>query len=85
MSESHPATMLEGRTAWGRNVETPLRDFLKTETGSAAVLLAATLAALAWVNIDAGFVRAPSGTPRSPSAWAPSGSPRICATGSTAA
>jgi Na+/H+ antiporter NhaA len=44
--------MFEGRTAWGRNVETPLRDFLRTETGSAAVLLGATLAALAWVNID---------------------------------
>ena len=44
--------MLEGRTAWGRSVETPLRDFLRTETGSAAVLLGATLAALAWVNID---------------------------------
>jgi Na+/H+ antiporter NhaA len=44
--------MLEGRTAWGRTVEKPLRDFLRTETGSAAVLLGATLAALAWVNID---------------------------------
>src|SRR5205814_7341705 len=29
------------------------RAFLRTETGSAAVLLCATLAALAWVNIDA--------------------------------
>jgi Na+/H+ antiporter NhaA len=44
--------MLEGRTAWGRSVETPLRDFLRTETGSAVVLLAATLAALVWVNVD---------------------------------
>jgi Na+/H+ antiporter NhaA len=34
-------------------VETPLRRFLRTETGSAAVLLAATVAALIWVNIDA--------------------------------
>jgi Na+/H+ antiporter NhaA len=40
------------RTAWARNLETPLRSFLRTETGSAAVLLGATLAALAWVNID---------------------------------
>ncbi len=32
---------------------TPLRDFLRTETGGAAVLLAATVAALVWVNIDA--------------------------------
>ena len=43
-----------GRTAWARNLETPLRQFLRTETGSAAVLLAATLAALAWANADAG-------------------------------
>ncbi len=42
-----------GRTAWGRNLETPLRDFLRTETGSAVVLLGATLAALVWVNVDA--------------------------------
>ena len=35
-----------GRTAWARNLEAPLRDFLRTETGSAAILLAATLAAL---------------------------------------
>ncbi|HEV2781765.1 MAG TPA: Na+/H+ antiporter NhaA [Actinophytocola sp.] len=40
-----------GRTAWARNVQTPLRAFLRTETGSAAVLLGATLAALAWVNL----------------------------------
>src|SRR5207244_9651357 len=32
---------------------TPLREFLRTETGSAAVLLAAALAALVWVNVDA--------------------------------
>src|SRR5436190_15799022 len=42
-----------GRTAWARNLETPLREFLRTETGGAAVLLAATIAALAWVNVDA--------------------------------
>ncbi|HEY3952895.1 MAG TPA: Na+/H+ antiporter NhaA [Streptosporangiaceae bacterium] len=41
------------RTAWARSLETPLRTFLRTETGSAAVLLAATLVALAWANIDA--------------------------------
>jgi Na+/H+ antiporter NhaA len=41
-----------GRTAWARNLEAPLRDFLRTETGSAAILLAATLAAMVWVNID---------------------------------
>ena len=41
-----------GRTAWARNLQSPLRAFLQTETGSAAVLLAATIAALAWVNVD---------------------------------
>jgi Na+/H+ antiporter NhaA len=34
-------------------MQTPLRVFLRTETGSAAVLLAAAVAALAWINIDA--------------------------------
>jgi Na+/H+ antiporter NhaA len=42
-----------GRTAWVRNLETPLRRFLRTETGSAAVLLAAAVAALVWANVDA--------------------------------
>jgi Na+/H+ antiporter NhaA len=43
---------LSGRTAWARRLETPLRSFLRTETGSAAVLLITAVAALAWVNID---------------------------------
>jgi len=34
-------------------VQTPLREFLRTETGGAAVLLAAAAAALFWVNVDA--------------------------------
>src|SRR5436189_4232588 len=42
-----------GTTAWARSLETPLREFLRTETGSAAVLLAAAVAALIWVNVDA--------------------------------
>jgi Na+/H+ antiporter NhaA len=41
-----------GRTAWARSAQTPLRNFLRTETGGAAVLLAAAVAALVWVNID---------------------------------
>ena len=28
-----PAAFLSGRTAWARSVETPLREFLHTETG----------------------------------------------------
>ncbi|HEY5295853.1 MAG TPA: Na+/H+ antiporter NhaA [Gaiellaceae bacterium] len=43
-----------GRTAWARNLETPLRSFLRTETGSAAVLLAAAIAALVWATVDVG-------------------------------
>jgi Na+/H+ antiporter NhaA len=39
-----------GRTAWARNVAAPVRDFLSTETGSAAVLLAAAVVALIWAN-----------------------------------
>src|SRR4051812_43180230 len=44
------ATAQTGRTAWARNLATPVRDFLSTETGSAVVLLGATLVALAWSN-----------------------------------
>jgi Na+/H+ antiporter NhaA len=41
---------LAGRTAWARNLAAPLRDFLNTESGGAAVLLGATVAALLWAN-----------------------------------
>src|SRR6185437_1765799 len=44
---------LSGRTAWARNLQTPLRTFLRTETGSAAFLLAAVVAALVWATADA--------------------------------
>ncbi len=46
------ASRFSRRTVWARRLETPLRQFLRTETGSAAVLLTATLAALAWANVD---------------------------------
>jgi Na+/H+ antiporter NhaA len=39
-----------GRTAWASRRLTPLRQFLRTETGSAAILTVATLAALIWAN-----------------------------------
>ncbi|HEX3922581.1 MAG TPA: Na+/H+ antiporter NhaA [Streptosporangiaceae bacterium] len=39
-------------TAWARSRQTPLRQFLRTETGSAAILLAATIAALIWANAN---------------------------------
>jgi Na+/H+ antiporter NhaA len=39
------------KTAWGRNLASPVRDFLTTETGGAALMLAATVAALVWANV----------------------------------
>ncbi|HEY2326835.1 MAG TPA: Na+/H+ antiporter NhaA [Gaiellaceae bacterium] len=51
MSEA-AATPLAGRTAWARNLETPLRQFLRTQVSSAGVLLAATLVALIWANVS---------------------------------
>lgn len=47
-----PASPFSLRTAWARSLKTPLRRFVRTETGSSAILLAATVAALAWANID---------------------------------
>jgi Na+/H+ antiporter NhaA len=55
MSEERPppaAGAFSGRTAWARGLQTPLRVFLSTETGSAIVLLAAAVAALAWINLS---------------------------------
>ena len=46
------ATPFTGRTAWTRNLQTPLRSFLRTETGGAAVLLGGAVAALVWANVD---------------------------------
>ena len=51
-SGTSEAPRFTGRTAWARSVQTPLREFLRTETGGAAALLAAALAALVWVNVD---------------------------------
>jgi Na+/H+ antiporter NhaA len=52
MNDSRVRSALDGRTAWARSLQAPLRDFLSTETGSAIVLLGAAIAALAWANID---------------------------------
>ena len=49
-SASDSGTPFSGRTAWIRHMDTPLRTFLRTETGSASVLAAATVAALVWAN-----------------------------------
>ncbi|MEU6753840.1 Na+/H+ antiporter NhaA [Spirillospora sp. NPDC046719] len=43
---------LSDRTAWARSLQTPLREFLRTETGGAIVLLVATVAALIWANVS---------------------------------
>jgi Na+/H+ antiporter NhaA len=52
MNDSRVRSALDGRTAWARSLQAPLRDFLSTETGSAIVLLGAAITALAWANID---------------------------------
>src|SRR5215467_15184773 len=49
---SESAGPFSGKTAWVRRMETPLRNFLRTETGSASVLAAATVLALIWANIS---------------------------------
>ncbi len=41
-------------TAWTSSGRTPLRNFLRTETGSATILALATLAALIWCNVAGG-------------------------------
>jgi Na+/H+ antiporter NhaA len=48
-AEAGPFT---GRTAWTRNLAAPVREFFATETGGAAFLLAASVLALLWANID---------------------------------
>src|SRR4051794_38812564 len=41
-----------GRTLWAVNRSAPLRDYLRTESGSAGVLVAAVVVALIWANVD---------------------------------
>jgi len=50
---SDSAGPLSRTTAWARSFGTPMRDYLRTETGGAVVLAAAALAALVWANADA--------------------------------
>src|SRR3954451_2658712 len=42
-----------GRTAWARNLASPVRDFLGAEEGGAAVLVGAVVVALLWANLSA--------------------------------
>ena len=57
------AAPLAGRTAWARNLEEPLRSFLRTETGGAAILLVAAVVALIWANADPASYRSVWETP----------------------
>jgi len=61
-SAADEAGRLARTTAWARGLGTPLRDYLRTETGGAAVLLGAALAALVWANVDAGSYASVWGT-----------------------
>jgi Na+/H+ antiporter NhaA len=60
MTESQQASPAPGvaaapsTTAWSTSGKTPLRQFLRTETGSAAILAGATLVALLWSNLAGG-------------------------------
>ena len=54
--QASPATPVAAATstAWSTSGKTPLRQFLRTETGSAAILAGATLVALLWSNLAGG-------------------------------
>jgi Na+/H+ antiporter NhaA len=51
--EASSSSALRDRTLWARGIAAPVREFLRTESGSAGVLLAAIMAALIWSNVDA--------------------------------
>jgi Na+/H+ antiporter NhaA len=51
LSTDEPTSASAGYTAWGRSLAAPVRSFLSTETGGAAVMLAATVIALCWANV----------------------------------
>jgi Na+/H+ antiporter NhaA len=52
VTESRPVATAPDHTVWTRSRQTALRRFLRTQTGSAAVLLGATIAALVWANVS---------------------------------
>src|SRR4051812_48321471 len=58
VSRPQPGATMPGRfsarTAWVGRV-TPLRRFVRTETGGAALLIAAVFAALAWANVGSSY------------------------------
>src|ERR1700689_136391 len=54
--QASPATPLPAPTppVWSTSGKTPLRQFLRTETGTAALLAGATVVALLWTNLAGG-------------------------------
>ncbi|MGW4466311.1 Na+/H+ antiporter NhaA [Micromonospora sp. NPDC004704] len=46
-----PSSRMRGRTVRTREITAPLRIFIRTEAGSAGVLVAAIIAALVWANV----------------------------------
>ena len=54
MSETGVAARWQATTSWARGRTELARTFLQSESGSAGVLVAATVAALVWANVDAG-------------------------------
>jgi Na+/H+ antiporter NhaA len=62
VTASQPARPFSGRTTWMQRFKTPLREFLRTETGGALVLLSAAIIALVWVKVDASSYHALWGT-----------------------
>jgi Na+/H+ antiporter NhaA len=52
MSIGTSAAPYRDRTAWARNLAAPVRSFLSTEVGGAAVMLGAAVAALLWANVS---------------------------------
>jgi Na+/H+ antiporter NhaA len=54
VSDSPATTQMRGSTTWTHRVAAPVRDFLRTEAGSAGVLLGAIVVALLWANLADG-------------------------------
>jgi Na+/H+ antiporter NhaA len=52
-ADPEASSRLGERTPWRESVAAPVRQFLRTESGSAGVLVAAIAAALIWSNVDA--------------------------------
>jgi Na+/H+ antiporter NhaA len=49
------AAAAASHTAWARNLQTPLRMFLRDQTSSAVAMVAAAIAALIWANIGGSY------------------------------